>query len=883
MTADELAAQNGAAAWRAPNILSWQAWTGTLWQNAVVEGLDTRVLLNELQENCVWQAVIQSFPGDTLRPIGSQADLCQQTMRLLGSHDVQNRFGEGHSSSPSASDAAAFRRFYRRFEETCQRDGYLSSSHLERELVQLLQQRLLRPAPAFWLHGFSHLTPSQRALVEALQQSGAVVHESAGFQRQSQTPRLVQCGTPRAELQQCARWVRDQLENSKVNSIAIVASDLDAVRGELERELCLAVAPELADVSRPLSAPYEFTRGRPLRTLPLVRDALTLLRWCAGEVKLDDAGALLRSRHLSLTGSPETGAILDETVLRRRPGLRKVLSLRQAAHILQAHHASTTLASLEQAAHRYRTASNTYAHFTDAARTLLQVAGWPGPEVQNRAELQAIERWERLLDQVATLDLLGHPTSFAQVLDEVEALAEQTLFTQETLGRPIQIMNWTEALGSTAEAMWFLSCSSVIWPPRSAADPLLPLSLQRDLQMPGTDEQRDEQRTAKALAQLTHAMGRACFSYSASPDGELPQPASLIQKQVHTMDGSWIVLPETAKTREKPALDVVKDDTALPPLPLGQTAGGVSVLTAQSQCGFRAWAEKRLFTTPREAVEDGLSPRERGDQVHAVLEHFWKEAKDQNTLRRLSRTAAQTGGSERDELVRSCIAAVCRSGGASAWDQTYLRVQQRRLFHLVSAWLDLEETRPPFQVLQVERSVADVPVGPLRLRLRVDRVDEVAVTQNNEDDVKAHGIVLIDYKTGAASRNAWLGARPEQPQLPAYAVSAAQAAGLHQVDGIAFAVVRPGVSNTKLDGLATPGLLPNRGKGADIEFAEQRALWELEIEKLATDFADGDAAVAPRTYPKTCETCSQRIFCRVNPATQWEEDDETIEEEAALW
>lgn len=457
MAADGLAAQEGAAAWRAPNILPWQAWIGTLWQDAVVEGRETRVLLNEVQEKCVWEAVIQSFPGDTLRPVGSQADLCRRTVRLLGMYDVQDRFDERRSDLAFTSDAAAFRRFYRRFQEACQRDGYLSSSLLERELMRMLQERPLSPAPEYLLHGFSHLTLAQRALVEALQQAGAVVHERSDVQRQSLPPRLVQCATPRAELQQCALWVRDQLENSTVASIAIVASDLDAVRGELERELRLAVAPELADVSRPLSAPYEFTRGRPLRTLSLVRDALTLLRWCAGEVKLDDAGALLRSRHLSLAGSPETGALLDEGVLRRRPGLRKVLSLRQAAHTLQAHDASTTLAKLEQTAHRYRAASNTYAYFADAARTLLQVAGWPGPEVPNRAELQAMERWERLLDQVATLDLLGRPTSFAEVLGEAEAMAEQTMFTPENLGRPIQVMSWAEALGSTAEAMWFLS------------------------------------------------------------------------------------------------------------------------------------------------------------------------------------------------------------------------------------------------------------------------------------------------------------------------------------------------------------------------------------------------------------------------------------------
>jgi hypothetical protein len=48
------------------------------------------------------------------------------------------------------------------------------------------------------------------------------------------------------------------------------------------------------------------------------------------------------------------------------------------------------------------------------------------------------------------------------------------------------------------------------------------------------------------------------------------------------------------------------------------------------------------------------------------------------------------------------------------------------------------------------------------------------------------------------------------------------------------------------------------------DFASLVALWSKRIEKIAKDFADGHAAVAPT--PRACATCTLQPLCRVPAA-----------------
>ena len=193
-----------------------------------------------------------------------------------------------------------------------------------------------------------------------------------------------------------------------------------------------------------------------------------------------------------------------------------------------------------------------------------------------------------------------------------------------------------------------------------------------------------------------------------------------------------------------------------------------------------------------------------------------------------------------------------------------MRVQRRRLHRLLSRWLDVELERGPFTVQKhEERSL--ISIGPLQLRVQPDRVDEVE-----------GGVVLVDYKTGhhAHSSN-WLGDRPDDPQLPLYALLTEPG----KLQGLLFGRVRPG-SEMEWHGLAADrSVLPleKRPKLVDLELRRQE--WQTVLTKLAEDFAGGRADVDPKSFALNCATCAQRLLCRVNPAALAMNEAEEAEEQ----
>jgi ATP-dependent helicase/nuclease subunit B len=302
--------------------------------------------------------------------------------------------------------------------------------------------------------------------------------------------------------------------------------------------------------------------------------------------------------------------------------------------------------------------------------------------------------------------------------------------------------------------------------------------------------------------------------------------------------------------------------------------GGAGILQSQAACGFRAFAEKRLFATAPDTTTLGLDARERGSIVHSVLERFWAVVVTQLALKQMS-------SDERNVLLaRSIDNALAKDyvHPESGWPTAYIQAERQRLLNLLSPWLDFEANeRAPFTVLSREEELRDVHIGPLHLDIRVDRVDEVYAAGSAEPA----GELILDYKTGDARPADWLGPRPDAPQLPLYAV----VANKPNLAAVAFASVRPG----NLMGMAgyetgQSGILPKPAKLNASSLRAQVEEWRGVLTSLAEDFHAGNASVSPKHYPQTCQYCEQRLLCRLNPslldpdALEEIEDDDTLEE-----
>jgi ATP-dependent helicase/nuclease subunit B len=267
-------------------------------------------------------------------------------------------------------------------------------------------------------------------------------------------------------------------------------------------------------------------------------------------------------------------------------------------------------------------------------------------------------------------------------------------------------------------------------------------------------------------------------------------------------------------------------------------------------CPFRAFAERRLNSGELDSVESGLDAAERGDLIHRVMAGFWNAVKTRQALERLSLE-------DRLQMLNTAIqSALTAQRAETPWQSRYLEVQREWLLQLLPAWLDEELDRPPFQVIRTEQDLGERSIGPLRVQLRVDRIDamlgeEHELTEEEKD--KAPNQVILDYKTGNIGAMPWDGPRPDEPQLPLYAVLAQD----RPIQGIAFARLKAGKMELQ--------------QCVGTEFASRTGEWNNVLTALATGFAEGDTAVDPKKND-TCKHCGMMPLCRIRE-TQYVADD----------
>jgi probable DNA repair protein len=747
--------------------------------------------------------------------------------------------------------------------------------------------------------------------------SSAVSPRSAGASNPNLT--LVSAVDERAELAACARWLRVRLTEQPNAHLAVIVPSLEAARSEIDRIFRPILAPELDDLAAPTgSGPYEFSLGQPLARTPMVSTALDILRWASGSLPLDRVTSLLLSPHFSAGRPDEPDELLaraefDAFVLRRQPLLQPEISLdallalaaadpkygaenlslltkhlRTLCNILQ----RRELARDERTRNGPNLTERTHTEWAAIIDELLNAAGWSTPGRDSSVEFQIRRKWLSSLDELTTLDFdsrsVGTRVSYSTVLAELTRIVSQTIFAPESRHAPIQILGPLESAGSCFDALWFLRASNLSWPAHSTPNPLLPWLLQRELAMPGADPAHDTAYARRITQRIAASAPSVVFSYAQQAGEGQQRPSPIVVGLAETILAEagltlkLLTTEEVAPVEAQPApvaLEAFSDDQPIPPPPDRIIEGGASVLAAQAACPFRAFAEKRLFASALDSPTLGLDAGQRGSLVHTVLDAFWKEVETQAALKLYT-------AEERDGILVHCVdAALARHSPTPGWSRAYLAVERERLLNLLGPWLDFEaDQRAPFLVLAREQKLTDVAIGPLRLSVRVDRIDHTYAAPHLADDAPdaestesafEASEIILDYKTGPAAIADWLGPRPDAPQLPLYAVvraaaneaSATSQAAAPNLAAIAFASVRLG-KDIGLNGYESiEGILPKPAKLKTASLAAQLDEWRATLTTLAENFHFGDAHVDPKQYPKTCLRCKQRLLCRLDPTT----------------
>ena len=418
-------------------------------------------------------------------------------------------------------------------------------------------------------------------------------------------------------------------------------------------------------------------------------------------------------------------------------------------------------------------------------------------------------------------------------------------------------MSVSEAEGSIFDAVVFLRSTDANWPASERVNPLLPWALQRSLKMPGSDPALTAAKSRAFTEHLLTRSGSVLFTYAAEDGSGKLRPSPLLSELgIEQVDAARLVA--RAQSIEPIAVENTVDDGEIPALPSNEVAGGAAVLKLQAACGFLAFAELRLRATEPKSGDMGLDAGESGSLLHRTLQNFWKEVKSQEALRLMT-------WAERDRILAHAIdeALPGRLQVRGGWDRAYLALLKERLRSVLQQWLEEELRRGPFTVLAVEQDQM-VTVGPLTLKVRMDRIDNVG-----------EGVFFVDYKTGyAAHPKQWVGERPDDPQLPLYSLLPEA----EELKGVAFAKVRTGRGMQWIGYQSEEGILPASKSKANIrDLASLVEEWRGTLTRLAEDFAAGKAEVRPKSFELNCTRCAQRLLCRIDPnslRTAMDEDDE---------
>jgi ATP-dependent helicase/nuclease subunit B len=834
----------GDEVWPTPQVRDYAGWVR---QQHVLRQLADAIaprLLSEVEERELWRAVIDSAESgrDFLDPAGA-ARAARRARRMLFEYAIPvQALDAAHSA-----ECAAFLEWNRSFERRCRAlgcvsaDDLLAGQDLPSGHIDWIESPQWRPAARRWLQQPGRPLPPQRQVQAELS--------------------LVRAPSPAAELAVIADWARGKLTVEGFRAW-ICVPDLNRRRAEVVDAFDAALAPQRFALRGDLrDAPYAVAGGTPLADYAPVRAALEFLAASVGSVAFVEFSALLRAPELQDSDSEASGAARLDVALRRRASNEADLAswLELADRVARGEQMAAAAA-----VQRLRAAYHVLSELQGARRLSEWVAVWmgaleSGPWMFRRRwsslEYQAAERFRELLASLATGDAVFGTHSRESAQRILARAARETAFQVQT-GVPAiwvsgQLLDpWLDYGG-----LWVSGCNDEQWPPPVAPIALLPISVQRQYGViPASAESqlalaidlqnRWQQRANQCVFSLADSGPGTAEGSSSMPSPLLPKIAAVDLPLTAAPEPHWRKMRRTA-----PGLESLWDEQA-PPHGGNERTRGVGTLRAQSRCAFRGFAETRLDAQPLEQPVPGFNERERGELVHHALQRVWTVLRDSSSL-----LAVLPDVEHRliDAAAAGAIELVCqRRDPGRRW-----RLREAvRLQNLLGKWLQLERIRAPFVVEALEGSDQTAHFGGLEFRVRIDRVDRLL------DGAR----VLIDYKTGAADPD-WRGERPDNPQLPVYALLSP-----HALVAVAYAKVNAAESGFVAE--SERGDIFPRTRGSELEgmttFAELIPVWSRRVERIAGEFAAGRAEVAPTI--KACQSCKLQGLCRV-PAGLEEADE----------
>ena len=868
--------------WPSPAIVSWNLWLDQLWETASLQGIEgsNRAVPGSRQVTSLWESILKNrHPRHKLLRPESLANPLRDTRRLVS--EWQLGFNDPAWFSDDNENCTAFQHWNRAFESLCEKGRWLPAEDCPSLLCNALKDSRLSVSGSIDLLGFDELSPARAALLAALAQCGVSICKlSMASHRQAAV--LWRSKDSKTELQQMARWVRYWYEQEPQASIAIVVPELQTRRPEIERQLVDILTPG-GDIDGHQVQPWNISMGTPLARIPMIEAAFDLLKLLDKNFDIQDAGRVLRSPWLrGAEDECNSRALLEKHLREKYPRQLKLEQLEYRSSEIRKHDHqrnelppeqhqpqpwnSPQLSIILRRLMRFGSESKGQrpaSGWAEALDQLLAGLGWPrNTDTQDKhshdENWQALQAWREALRELASLDATTSGLKRKAAINQLKQICQEKIFQPQSPSARIQVLGLYEVSGLRFDHLWVVGLHNDTWPVSAKPNPFIPGALQRKANIPNSSPRRELEVAGIVTERLLETAADCVFSYPGQIDGEEVLPSPLLNGLANIDDNDlpgwqgedWRSVVSHA---DKPRLDPLR----MPGTLNHDTArGGSSILKNQALCPFRAFASNRLGADGLETPADGISPMLHGSLIHSVLEYFWDETRTQAALLELDKERLA-------KRVRKHVNRVVEEEHGLMLRLAFRGVEADRLHCLAMDFMALDKTREPFEVVGFEQKIVpDINGQPIRLY--IDRIDRLS---SGED-------IIIDYKTGKVDPKKWFGERPEDPQLPLYAISAEKPPA-----AVVFGIVRDDGCEYKgvvTQGGLLPGLPPKETKSNHylIDAGQQMPAtiedWRQTLHDLMADFLAGEAAIDPKWGLKTCDNsyCEMQSLCRVGELVQ---------------
>ena len=928
--------QAGQSQWQSPPVLTLGQWLDEIIETGLLSGniATPQNLLSPFNELLLWQEVItQSLKKNAFGELFDVAGLSEAAMEA-------NRYVVAwHLHIPREQQAEESRQFVqwqRAFQQRCSQLNVLESvryfdwqlsilnTNFKHDALQpqgLSPQNISAEADYSYVKpnthelpsriefaGFDQTAPQEQRLRDILIQQNIEVAEYVTTLAEPALAQQVRLKNQEAECRAAVAWAKRCLDKNPHAKLAIITPQLNETRNQLADLLDdvfypASVRPSLTDVTRH----YNFSLGTPLSQQPIIQAALNLLRlFSSYQLQQVDVSSMLLSPFWSASQQEsDARALLDAKV---RDKLPMQFSIKRLIEFTEKQHENGLNLSHLLADMRAATAiSNKKAsplHIAQTLESLLSALNWPGERGLSSLEYQANNAWQKALQQLKKLEVLGKNLSLSEAAQLMQQICASQVFQAETEGESsIQILGIMEALSAPVDAAWCMQMNDHIWPPPARPNPLLPAFIQRIAHVPNADNSVQAAFAATIHQRLLHSAKTIIFS-SSKTEGETQLRASPLMQDIahseqsntpspHQGEGwgggephqiqrnlsiiltpiptfplkggrstlnselGWTssemplaqTLAETLSQQGNADLTQI-DDHLAPIVQAGEhVSGGTGLLKAQAICPAWAFYQYRLGAKALKTPRNGLDSMERGSLVHAVLAAFWQPNKMQRNFADLRDMPESDLAQALNLAIRNTLRDFALENNIAS--KTALTLEHERLYKLVSDWLAYEKLRNiDFHIVDCEAE-KQVQICDIEITLKIDRIHRL---ENG-------GIEFVDYKTGQIPKmSSWGDTRITEPQLPAYAAFWADV--IDPIAGVHFGMVK--IAEHAFEGVSEENFAAEMDKRKPTftqSFSDWQALlnhWKTSIEGIAQEIKNGEAAIK-------FEDESLLAYCEVMP------------------